>query len=138
MDSLFKEKNDIKKAIVIGPVSKWQIYLLGMLNLKVEKVDGSSKAEILTKIAEKTYKSLDTVIITSSDPSASLLGAVMDVPVLVVAEPGKYTSSETMPPEYDNFISNYHIKRVVVIGQVSPPILDDLKSKPDSRRDKGE
>lgn len=126
---LFKEKNDIKKAIVIGPVSQWQIYLFRMLNLKVEKVDGSSKAEILTKIAEKTYKSLDTVIITPSDPSASLLGAVMDVPVLVVAEPGKYTSSETMPPEYDNFISKYHIKRAVVVGQVSSPILDDLKSK---------
>jgi hypothetical protein len=113
----------------VGPISPWEVYKLKALNLRVEIVDGSSKAQILTNLAEKNYKSVDTVIITASDPSASLYGAVMDLPVFVVAEPGKYTSMDKMPSEYDNFISKFNVKKVVVIGPVSNGIISDLKSK---------
>jgi len=127
--SLFKDRANIKKVILIGPVSSWQVLSLKLLNLNVERIDGSSKAEILTEMAEKAYKSQDTVIITSSDPSASLLGAYMDVPVFVVAEPGEYVSSDTLEPEYESYISDNNIKRVIVVGTVSQGIIDNLNSK---------
>ncbi len=127
--TLFKDRANIKKVIVIGPISKWQIYSLKLLNLKVEQVNGSSKAQILTELAEKNYKSVDTVIITASDPSASLLGAVMNVPVFIVAAPAEYSSLNKMPPEYDNFLTQYHVKNVIIIGPVSLNIKDDLKSR---------
>lgn len=127
--SLFKDRANIKKVILIGPVSPWQVLSLKLLNLNVERIDGSSKAEILTEMAEKAYKSQDTVIITDSDPSASLLGAYMDVPVFVVAEPGKYTSSETLDPEYKSYISNNKINHVIVVGNVSQNIIESLNSK---------
>lgn len=62
----FLEKANIKNVIWIGPVSKWQIYTLKLLNLNVEQVNGLSKSQILTKLAEKNYKSVDTVILTAS------------------------------------------------------------------------
>lgn len=126
---LFKDKAKIKKVVVVGPVSSWQVEALKMLNLEVESIDGSSKGEILTDIAEKTYKSPDTVIITDSNPSASLLGAYMDVPVFVVAEPGKYTSSETLDPTYESYLSNNSIKNVIIVGSVSQSIIDNLNAK---------
>lgn len=125
----FKDQANIRKAIVVGPVSSWQIYLLKLQNLKIEQINGGSKAEILTEIAEMTYKSQDTVIITPSDPSASLLGSVMNVPVFVVAEPGKYTSSNILAPEYGAYLSKYNIKQVIIVGSVSDSIIDDLKSR---------
>lgn len=127
--SSFKGSANIKKAIVVGPISDWQIYQLKLLNLKVEQINGSTKAQILTEMAEKNYKSVDTVIITAADPSASLLGAVMNVPVFVVAEPGNYSSLNEMPPEYNSFIDQYHVKNAILVGPVSSPIIDDLKSK---------
>ncbi len=127
--SLFKDRANIKKVILIGPVSPWQVLSLKLLNLNVERIDGSSKAEILTEMAEKAYKSQDTVIITASDPSASLLGAYMDVPVFVVAEPGEYVSSDTLELEYESYISDNNIKRVIVVGTVSQGIINDLNSK---------
>lgn len=126
---IFKDKSDIKKVILVGPVSDMQVLSLKLLNLEVERIDRSSKAGILTEMAEKIYKSQDTVIITASDPSASLLGAYMDVPVFVVAEPGEYTSSKTLDPEYESYISDYNIKRVIVVGTVSQGIIDNLNSK---------
>jgi hypothetical protein len=127
--SLFKDRANIKKVILIGPVSPWQVFSLKLLNLNVERIDGPTKAEILTEMAEKTYKSQDAVIITASDPSASLLGAYMDVPVFVVAETGNYTSSDTLEPEYEGYISDNNIKRVIVVGTVSQGIIDNLNSK---------
>lgn len=126
--TLFKYKADIKKVILVGPVSNWQAYSLKLLNVRVERASGSSKAEILTKIAEETYKSQDTVIVTASDPSASLLGALMDVPVFVVAEPDQYTSSDSLDPEYASYLSKYNITKVIVVGEVSPGILSSLNS----------
>lgn len=126
---IFKDKANIRKVVVVGPVSSFQVEALKMLNLEVESIDGSSKGEILTDIAEKTYKSPDTVIITDSNPSASLLGAYMDVPVFVVAEPGKYTSSETLDPQYESYLSNNSIKNVIVVGSVSQGIKDNLNAK---------
>lgn len=127
--TLFKDKANIRKVLIVGPVSNWQIFSLKLGGLKIEQIDGLSKAEILTEMAGKTYKSLDTVIITPSDPSASLLGAVMNVPVFVVAEPGKYTSNDLLPLEYNLFISDYHIQKVIIVGNVSPQIIADLKAK---------
>ncbi|MEN6591976.1 MAG: hypothetical protein ABFC12_01880, partial [Methanobacterium sp.] len=127
--SLFKDRANIKKVILIGPVSPWQVLSLKLLNLNVERIDGPTKAEILTEMAEKTYKSQDIVIITASDPSASLLGAYMDVPVFVVAETGNYTSSDTLEPEYESYISDNNVKRVIVVGTVSQGIIDNLNSK---------
>lgn len=127
--SLFKDRANIKKVILIGPVSPLWVLSLKLLNLNVERIDGSSKAEILTEMAEKAYKSQDTVIITASDPSASLLGAYMDVPVFVVAEPGEYVSSDTLELEYESYISDNNIKRVIVVGTVSQGIINDLNSK---------
>ncbi|MCE5214768.1 MAG: hypothetical protein LLF83_08635 [Methanobacterium sp.] len=126
---LFKDQANIKKAIVVGPVSPGQIYFLKLQNLKIEQINGGSKARILTEIAEKTYQSQDTVIITPADPSASLLGSVMNIPVFVVAEPGKYTSSNTLPPEYSAYLSKFNIKKVIIVGGVSSNIIDDLKAK---------
>ena len=126
---LLLEKLNIKNVVWIGPISKWQFYSLKLLNLKIEQVNGSSKAQILTELAEKNFKSVDTVIITASDPSASLLGAVMDVPVFIVAAPAEYSSLNEMPLEYDNFINQYHVKTAVIIGPISPNIIEDLKSK---------
>ncbi len=126
---LFKDKANIKKVILVGPISNWQVYSLKLLNFKVEWINGSSKAEILTEIAEETYKSQDTVIITASDPSASLLGAYMDVPVFVVAEPGKYTSSDTLAPEYERFILNHNVTNIIIVGSVSQGILNSLNTK---------
>ena len=125
----FLEKANIKNVIWIGPVSKWQIYNLKLLNLNVEQVNGLSKAQILTELAEKNYKSVDTVIITASDPSASILGAVMNVPVFIVAAPAEYSSLNQMPPEYDNFITQYHVKSAIIVGPVSSNITEDLNSK---------
>jgi hypothetical protein len=127
--TLLKERNYIHKVILVGPVSRWQVYSLKLQNFKIEIINGSSKSEILTKMAQKTYKSMDTVIITASDPSASLLGAVLNVPVFVVAEPGKYTSSDILPLEYSEYISKYQIKKVIVVGQVSTGIINDLNAK---------
>ncbi|MDD1775623.1 MAG: hypothetical protein LUQ24_08840 [Methanobacterium sp.] len=123
------DKGDIKKVIVVGPVSQWQIYLLKMNKIEIEVISGQTKAGILTEIAEKSFQSLDTVIITSSDPSASLLGAYMDLPVFVVAEPGKYTSDEYLAPEYENFMDKYKIKRVIIVGSISDNIKDKLTAK---------
>lgn len=125
---LFKDKANIKKVILVGPISNWQVDSLRLLNVQIERISGSSKAEILTEIAEKTYKSQNTVVITASDPSASFLGAFMDVPVFVVAEPGKYTSSNSLEPEYSSYISKYNISKVIVVGNVSSGILSDLNS----------
>lgn len=127
--SMFKDQANIKKVILVGPISNWQIYSLKRMNLEVERIDGDSKAEILTQIAEKTYNTTDTVIITASDPSASLLGALIDVPVFVVAEPGKYTSAEALPAEYGDFISKYNVKNVIIVGNVSQGIMDNLTSE---------
>ncbi len=126
---LFKDKANIQKVILAGPVSSWQVLSLKLLNLEVERIDGSSKAEILTEMADKTYKSQDTVIITASDPSASLLGAYMDIPVFVVAKSGNYTSSDTLDPEYESYILNNNIKRVMIVGSVSQGVMDNLNSK---------
>jgi hypothetical protein len=122
-------KGNIKKIIVVGPVTQWQIYLLKMNKIEIEVITGQTKAGILTEMAEKSYQSLDTVILTSSDPSASLLGAYMDLPVFIVAEPGKYTSDEYLAPEYENFIDKYKIKRVIIVGSVSDNIKDKLTAK---------
>lgn len=124
---LFKDKTNIKKVVLVGPVSPWQVLSLKLLNLEVERINGH-KAEILTEMAEKTYKTKDTVIITASDPSASFLGAYMDVPVFVVAEPGNYTSSETLDPEYESYISEYNIKHVIIVGSVSQGVIANLNS----------
>jgi putative cell wall-binding protein len=126
---LFLKKLNIKKVIWIGPISKWQFYSLKLLNLKFEQVNGLSKAQILTELAEKNFKSVDTVIITTSDPSASLLGAVIHAPVFIVAAPAEYSSLNEMPLEYDNFISQYHVKNAIIVGPVSSNIIEDLKSK---------
>jgi len=126
--SLFKDKANINKVILVGPVSNWQVISLKLLNMHIERISGSSKAEILTEIAEKTYKTQNTVIITAADPSASLLGALMDVPVFVVAEPGKYTSSDNLDPEYMAYLSKYNITKVIVVGVVSNGILSELNS----------
>ncbi|HHY00189.1 MAG TPA: hypothetical protein GX531_02265 [Methanothermobacter sp.] len=125
----FIKDNKIEKVIIIGSISPWELYELKSLNVTVEKVDGSSKPEILVKLAEKNYESIDTVLITPSNPSASYLGALMDVPVFVLAEPGKYTSLDQMPVEYDNFISKHQIKNVISVGPVPSKIITDLKSK---------
>ncbi len=126
--SLFKDKANIKKVILVGPISNWQVGSIGLLNVQVERISGSSKAEILTEIAEKTYKSQNTVIITTADPSASLLGALMDVPVFVVADPGKYASSDSLDPEYIAYLSKYNITKIIVVGVVSNGILSELNS----------
>lgn len=126
--NLFKDKANIKKVVLVGPISNCQYSSLRLLDVRVERISGSTKAEILTKIAEKTYKSQNTVIITASDPSASLLGALMDVPVFVVAEPGGYTSSDSLDPEYVAYLSEYNITKVIVVGNVSNGILKELNS----------
>lgn len=125
----FIQDAHISKVIWVGPISMREIFYLKMLNLSVEIVDGTSKAQILTEMAEKNYKSVETVIITSADPSASLYGALIDSPVFVVSEPGRYTSLNKLPSEYDDFISKFNVKKVIVIGNVSNVIIDDLKSK---------
>lgn len=124
------EQAHIQKVIVVGPVSQWQINSLKQNNIEVESISGTTKAEILSELAEKNYKTLDTVIITSSDPSASLLGAYMDVPVLVVADPGKYTSSDVLAPEYENLLDEYNVKKVIIVGSVS----DDIKMKIEEKK----
>ena len=53
----------------------------------------------------------------------------MDVPVFIVAAPAEYSSLNEMPLEYDNFINQYHVKTAVIIGPISPNIIEDLKSK---------
>ncbi|HMK53630.1 MAG TPA: hypothetical protein VK444_02515 [Methanobacteriaceae archaeon] len=125
----FIKDNKIKKVVIIGSISGWELYQLKTLNVTVEKLDGSSKPEILVKLAEKNYKSIDTVIITPSNPSASYLGALMNVPVFVLAESGKYTSLDKMPSEYSDFILKHHVKSVISVGPVPSNIITDLKSK---------
>ena len=119
--------NNITKIILVGPVSAEEIIKLQMMNVEVKQVKGDNIAEILTKIAENTQdKNNDTIIFTSSDPMAGLLGAYTKTPVFITAANSSYDSAEKLQPEYIQYLQNHKPGHIIIVGSLPETIITQL------------
>ncbi|WP_455645345.1 hypothetical protein [Methanosphaera sp.] len=124
----YVKQNNIKKIIVVGPVSAQQLLELHLMNVQVQQVNGNSISSILTKIADNTNdKNNDTLIFTASDPMAGLLGAYTRTPVFVTATNSTYDSAEYLDSNYEEYIKSHDIKHVIIVGHLPETIKDTFK-----------
>ncbi|RAP49450.1 MAG: hypothetical protein BZ136_03295, partial [Methanosphaera sp. rholeuAM74] len=124
----YVKQNNIKHIIIVGPVDAKQLLQLQLLGVEVKQVNGNSIADILTKIAENTSdKNNDTVIFTSSDPTAGMLGAYTKTPVFITATNSTYTSANSLDDEYAQYLEKHNIKNIIIVGSLPEELVNQLK-----------
>lgn len=124
----FIQRNNITKIIIIGPMDAGEIINIQKMCPEVKQVNGDSVADILTKIAHNTHdKNNDTLIFTSSDPMAGLLGAYTRTPVFITATNRSYDSSQYLQEEYINYLKTHKPKKIIVVGYLPETIITQLK-----------
>lgn len=124
----YVKQNNIKHIIIVGPVDAKQLLQLQLLGVEVKHVNGNSIADILTKIAENTSdKNNDTVIFTSSDPTAGMLGAYTKTPVFITATNSTYTSANSLDDEYAQYLEKHDIKNIIIVGSLPEELVNQLK-----------
>ncbi|MDO5851287.1 MAG: hypothetical protein Q4Q23_02245 [Methanobacteriaceae archaeon] len=120
-------EHNITKIIVVGDMDSLELFELSTYT-HVQQITGNNKQEILTKIADNTLDhNNDTIILTPSDPEASLLGAYMKIPVFVTAKNGEYESDTKLDVNYKNYIEKHQIKKVIIVGQIPDLLKNELK-----------
>ena len=123
----YVKENNIKKIIVVGPMTTQQLIELYSMGVKVDHINDNSIASILTDIANNTPdKNNDTIIFTASNPIAGELGAYMKVPVFVTATNSSYNSSETLDKQYDNYIRTHNIQHIIIVGALPESLKNEL------------
>ncbi len=126
---VFIRENNITKVVIAGDLDYSQIFKFKSMNLEVEKINGDSISEILTTLAENSDNiSNDTVIFTSSDPIAAILGAYTKTPVFITATNSSYNSAETLDSEYDNYLESHDISNIIVVGNLPDSLIDQLST----------
>lgn len=122
------KENNIKKITIIGPIDASEILKLKSFNVDVKQVNGDSIASILTTIARnnKDVKH-DSVIFTASDPLAAHLGSYMNLPVFITANNSSYNSADHLADEYIEYLKDYNIHSVTIVGSLPDTLKDDIK-----------
>lgn len=123
----FIKKHNIKKIIVVGPLSGYQIFNLEQYGIPVQQIGGNSKSEILTNIAENTNdKNNSSIIITASDPQAGVLGAYTKTPVFITANNSTYNSAQHLDDHYKDYIITHRIKQVIIVGDLPNSLKNEI------------
>ena len=124
----YVKENNIKKIIIIGPFDASEIIKLESLGINIKQVNDNNIASILTKMARnnKDIKH-DSVIFTASDPLAAHLGSYMNLPVFITANNSSYNSADHLADEYREYLKDYNIQSVVIVGSLPESLKDDIK-----------
>ena len=124
----YVKENNIKKIIIIGPIDASEIIKLESLGINIKQVNDNNIASILTKMARnnKDIKH-DSVIFTASDPLAAHLGSYMNLPVFITANNSSYNSADHLADEYREYLKDYNIQSVVIVGSLPESLKDDIK-----------
>lgn len=124
----FIQKNNITRIIIIGPMNMDEIINIQGMVPEVKQINGNSIADILTKIADNTQdKNNETIIFTSSDPMAGLLGAYTKTPVFITATNSTYNSAQNLQQEYINYLETHQIKHIIIIGTLPESLTKQLR-----------
>ena len=124
----FIQQNNITKIIIIGPMNVDEIINLQRMVPEVKQVNGNTIADILTKIADNTHDiNNETIIFTSSDPMAGLLGAYTKTPVFITATNSTYNSAQNLQDEYINYLETHQIKHIIIIGTLPESLTKQLR-----------
>ena len=125
----FIKKNNIKKIVVVGPITAKQLLQLHMCGVEVKQVSGKSIPDILTKVADNTpTKNNDTLIFSASDPLAGVLGAYTKTPVFITATNETYNSADVLDTKYDEYIKTHNISHIIIVGNLPESLKNQLKS----------
>lgn len=125
----FIKKNNIKKIVVVGPITAKQLLQLHMCGVEVKQVYGKSIPDILTKVADNTpTKNNDTLIFSASDPLAGVLGAYIKTPVFITATNETYNSADVLDTKYDEYIKTHNISHIIIVGNLPESLKNQLKS----------
>lgn len=121
-------KLNVKKVFIIGgngSISEKVVNEIKALNIEVERISGTTRYETSIKIAEKMDGNSEAVVTTSSLFADALsiapIAAMKSMPILLV-------NKDNIPKETEEFIKNYNINKVYLIG--GPGVITDaVKNK---------